>query len=99
LMGEAAARFAAHIVLTDDNPRGEDPVAIIADIKAGIGRHPDLRVQHDRAEAISEAIGRSQPGDVVLIAGKGHERTQQAGGDMRAFDDRAVVRQVLEGSS
>jgi len=98
LMGEAAARFAAHIVLTDDNPRGEDPVAIISDIKAGIGRHADLRVQHDRAAAIAEAIGRSRPGDVVLIAGKGHERTQQTGADMRAFDDRAVVRQVLEAS-
>jgi UDP-N-acetylmuramoyl-L-alanyl-D-glutamate--2,6-diaminopimelate ligase len=95
-MGEAAARFAAHIVLTDDNPRGEDPVAIVADIKAGIARHPDLRVEHDRARAIADAIVAAAPGDVVLIAGKGHETAQLIGRESRRFDDRALVRRLLE---
>lgn len=96
-MGEIAARYAAHLVLTDDNPRGEDPVAIVADIKAGIARHPDLRVEHAREHAIAATIAAAVPGDVVLVAGKGHETTQAAGGSLRALDDRALVRQALEG--
>jgi len=98
-MGEAAARYAAHVVLTDDNPRGEDPVAIVADIKAGIARHPDLRVVHERERAIAEAIAAAGPGDVVLIAGKGHETVQLVGAKSRPFDDREVVRRLLEGVS
>ena len=99
LMGQAAARYAAHIVLTDDNPRSEDPAAIVADIKSGIGRHPDLRVQHARELAIADAIESAGPGDIVLIAGKGHESTQHSGDEARAFDDRVVVRQALEAVS
>jgi UDP-N-acetylmuramoyl-L-alanyl-D-glutamate--2,6-diaminopimelate ligase len=95
-MGEAAARYSAHLVLTDDNPRNEDPAAIVADIKAGILRHPDLRVVHDRAQAIGSAIRAARPGAVVLIAGKGHETDQRVGLAIRAFDDRAEVRRVLE---
>ena len=98
-MGAAAARHAAHIVLTDDNPRGENPAAIVADIKSGIARHPDLRVVHDRERAIADAVAAAQPGDVVLVAGKGHETTQLAGGVARPFDDRASVRRALEGVS
>ena len=99
LMGEVAARYAAHIVLTDDNPRGEDPRAIVADIKSGIGRHRDLRVEHDRAAAIAGAVAAAGAGDVVLVAGKGHETVQIVGGQMRPFDDRAAVRAALEGRS
>jgi UDP-N-acetylmuramoyl-L-alanyl-D-glutamate--2,6-diaminopimelate ligase len=99
LMGQAAAQYAAHIVLTDDNPRGEDPVAIVSDIKAGIVRHPDLRVQHLRKRAIAEAIGSAASGDIVLVAGKGHESAQLIGDEARPFDDRAVVRRVLEAVS
>jgi UDP-N-acetylmuramoyl-L-alanyl-D-glutamate--2,6-diaminopimelate ligase len=98
-MGEVAARYAAHVILTDDNPRSEDPVAIVADIKSGIGRHPDLRVEHRRERAIVEAIQAAGTGDVVLVAGKGHETLQLTGGVARAFDDRALVRQTLEGVS
>jgi UDP-N-acetylmuramoyl-L-alanyl-D-glutamate--2,6-diaminopimelate ligase len=98
-MGEAAARYAAHVVLTDDNPRGEDPAAIVADIKAGIARHPDLRVRHERALAIVETIASAAPGDVVLVAGKGHETTQVAGDVVRACDDRELVRRTLEGNA
>lgn len=98
-MGEVAARYAAHVVLTDDNPRGEEPIAIVADIKAGIVRHPDLRVIHARDEAIRTAISAADPGDVVLIAGKGHETSQTGAGEVRHFDDRAIVRGLLEGVS
>ena len=95
-MGQIAARYAAHIVLTDDNPRGEDPVSIVADIKAGIARHPDLSVIHARDAAIAAAIAAAGPGDVVLIAGKGHETSQNLGGELRTFDDRVIVGKLLE---
>jgi UDP-N-acetylmuramoyl-L-alanyl-D-glutamate--2,6-diaminopimelate ligase len=98
-MGRAAARYAKHIVLTDDNPRSEDPVSIVADIKSGIARHPDLRVVHDRGRAIAAAVGAAGPGDVVLVAGKGHETTQTVGGEVRPFEDRASVQRALEGVS
>jgi UDP-N-acetylmuramoyl-L-alanyl-D-glutamate--2,6-diaminopimelate ligase len=98
-MGRAAAAFAAHIVLTDDNPRGEDPAAIVAEIAAGAAGHPDLRVLHARESAIDSAIRAARSGDVVLIAGKGHERTQIVAGRRRDLDDRAVVRSVLGSST
>jgi len=96
-MGQAAADNADHIVLTDDNPRGEDPAAIVAAIAAGAAGHPDVRIEHARDLAIEGAIRRARPGDVVLVAGKGHETRQLARGESRPFDDRAVVRTVLEG--
>ena len=98
-MGAAAARFAEHIVLTDDNPRSENAVGIVADIKSGIARHPDLRVIHARDLAIAGAIDAAGPGDVVLVAGKGHETTQLVGGEVRPFEDRASVLRALEGAS
>jgi UDP-N-acetylmuramoyl-L-alanyl-D-glutamate--2,6-diaminopimelate ligase len=99
LMGAAAARYAQHIVLTNDNPRGEDPTAIIADIKSGITRHPDLRSQPARDRAIAEAIAAAAAGDVVLIAGKGHETAQLIDGEAIPFDDRARVCAALRGRS
>lgn len=96
-MGRAAADNADHIVLTDDNPRGEDPAAIVAAIAAGAAGHRDVRIEHARDLAIEGAIRRARPGDVVLVAGKGHETRQLARGESRPFDDRAVVRSVLEG--
>jgi len=98
-MGRAAARHADRIVLTDDNPRSEDPAAIVADILAGTAGHADVRVEHDRGRAISAAIAAAGAGDVVLIAGKGHESRQiRRAGELR-FDDREVVRRELEASS
>ena len=95
-MGAAAARSAQHIVLTDDNPRGEDPAAIVADIRAGVEAHPDVAIVHSREQAIARAVAAAGEGDVVLVAGKGHETTQAlAGGRQRPFDDRAVVADVL----
>ena len=96
-MGAAAARFAEHIVLTDDNPRGEDPGVIVAAIRAAIIDHPDVWIQHDRARAIQEAVSRAGSGDVVLVAGKGHEAWQWVAGERLAFSDRAVVRAALGG--
>lgn len=98
LMGAAAARLADHVVLTDDNPRREDPAGIVADIRAGVAAGTDLRVEHARDEAIASTLALAAPGDVVLIAGKGHE-TQQTLGDRRVpLDDAAIVRRLIGGS-
>ncbi len=94
-MGAAAARSAPHIVLTDDNPRGEDPAAIVADIRAGIEAHPDVAIVHSREQAIARAVAAAGGGDVVLVAGKGHETSQTAADGQRPFDDRAVVADLL----
>jgi UDP-N-acetylmuramoyl-L-alanyl-D-glutamate--2,6-diaminopimelate ligase len=98
-MGSAAAAFADHVVLTDDNPRDEDPGVIVAGIRAGLAGHPDVWVEHDRRRAITDTIGRASPGDVVLIAGKGHEESQSIGGEVRAFSDQSVVAEALGGRS
>ncbi|HEY9182940.1 MAG TPA: UDP-N-acetylmuramoyl-L-alanyl-D-glutamate--2,6-diaminopimelate ligase, partial [Gammaproteobacteria bacterium] len=76
LMGGVAADLADRIVLTDDNPRSEDPAAIVRDIRAGMDEHPRVNVIHDRRAALKTAIERARPGDVVLVAGKGHESEQ-----------------------
>lgn len=96
LMGAVAARYADSLWLTDDNPRTEAPQAIIDDIVAGIDPDTTYVVEHDRVAAITQAIEAAMPGDVVLIAGKGHETTQTVGGEVRELDDRVVARQVLE---
>ena len=95
-MGAIAAEWADHVVVTDDNPRGEDPAAIVSEILAGVGAHPSVVVEHDRAKAIRRAVRGARPGDVVLIAGKGHETTQRLGAHVRAFSDRAEALAALE---
>ncbi len=98
LMGGVACRLADRVVLTDDNPRSEDPLRILEEIRAGC---VDARgtgapqVQPDRRLAITDALGRARPGDVVLIAGKGHETGQVFGSRTEPFDDREVAREVL----
>jgi len=95
-MGAIAERLADRIVVTDDNPRGEDGDAIVAQIVAGLA-HPDrARVERDRGAAIAFAIAQAQADDVVLVAGKGHEPYQESGGVRRPFDDLAVARAALE---
>ena len=75
----------------------EDPDAIVAEILAGIDDRSSVTVLPDRAEAIAAAVARAQPGDVVVIAGKGHEQGQEfAGGEKLPFDDRLVARQALQ---
>jgi len=100
MMGETAAGLADGVVVTSDNPRSEDPGAIIASIVAGIPdhlRHRLTGVEPDRRAAISLALRSASAGDVVIIAGKGHERTQSIGGEVLEFDDRVVARELLEG--
>ncbi len=95
-MGEAAARLADLAVLTSDNPRNEDPLAIIADVRSGVRRPEALVVEPDRRAAIALALDAARPGDVVVIAGKGHESEQVlAGGRRVPFDDRRVARELL----
>lgn len=95
LMG-AAAEAADQIWITDDNPRSESPAAIAQAILDGMHMQAPVTVEHDRAAAITAAIAAARPDDVVLIAGKGHETTQQTGDTRRAFDDRVVARTALE---
>ena len=84
LMGAAAAKAADRVYVTDDNPRTEDPAAIRAAVRAGA---PDATEIGDRAEAILTAIDALEPGDALLIAGKGHETGQVVGQDVLPFDD------------
>ena len=95
-MGAAAAGADA-VVLTNDNPRSEDPRAIAAAAETGLReRGAAYTVELDRRAAIRDALGRAAAGDVVVVAGKGHERGQDVGGDVSDFDDRLVTRQELE---
>ncbi|WP_259315427.1 UDP-N-acetylmuramoyl-L-alanyl-D-glutamate--2,6-diaminopimelate ligase [Capillimicrobium parvum] len=94
LMGEIAARLADEVIVTSDNPRSEDPEAIVAEIVAGAGR--PVTVEVDRARAIADVVALARDGDVVVIAGKGHEQGQEfAGGRKVPFDDVAVAREAL----
>jgi UDP-N-acetylmuramoyl-L-alanyl-D-glutamate--2,6-diaminopimelate ligase len=100
LMGEIAARLADVALVTSDNPRSEAPEAIIAEILAGIRDDAPAQVEHDadRRASIHRAIALAGPGDVVVIAGKGHEQGQEfAGGRTEPFDDVAVAREALRG--
>jgi len=93
LMGEVAERLADTVVVTNDNPRDEDPKAIAAEIVAGMSAAPAIEL--DRAVAILDVIWRSQPADVVLLAGKGHETWQETAGRRTVFDDREWGRFAL----
>jgi UDP-N-acetylmuramoyl-L-alanyl-D-glutamate--2,6-diaminopimelate ligase len=91
LMGQVVAELADVAVVTSDNPRSEDPAAIAADVVDGL----DLDVELDRRRAIEHALESAREGDVVLIAGKGHEQGQEIAGRKLPFDDREVVRETL----
>jgi UDP-N-acetylmuramoyl-L-alanyl-D-glutamate--2,6-diaminopimelate ligase len=98
LMGQAAAQNSDLVVLTSDNPRSEDPLAIMNDALVGIRRTDvPLIVEPDRATAIARAIKEARPGDIVILAGKGHETYQVLKDKTIAFDDREVARGVLRG--
>ncbi|MBC9732093.1 UDP-N-acetylmuramoyl-L-alanyl-D-glutamate--2,6-diaminopimelate ligase [Nocardioides sp. zg-578] len=96
IMGEIASRLADVLVVTDDNPRTEDPAAIRAAVLAGATGGAEVVEVGDRRAAIREALGRAGSGDVVLVAGKGHETGQEVAGVVHPFDDREVVREELE---
>jgi UDP-N-acetylmuramoyl-L-alanyl-D-glutamate--2,6-diaminopimelate ligase len=95
LMGEIAARLADVVVVTSDNPRTEDPQAILQDVVAGIPAGTEFSVEQDRASAIAAAIAAAAPGDLVLIAGKGHEDYQILGTTKVHFDDREEAEKAL----
>jgi UDP-N-acetylmuramoyl-L-alanyl-D-glutamate--2,6-diaminopimelate ligase len=93
LMGRVATERADLAIVTSDNPRSEDPGEIIAEVVAGaVG---EVVVEPDRRAAIELAVGAAAPGDVVLVAGKGHEQGQEIGGVVLPFDDREVARDAL----
>jgi UDP-N-acetylmuramoyl-L-alanyl-D-glutamate--2,6-diaminopimelate ligase len=98
-MGEIAARLADHAWITSDNPRSEDPDAIVAEVAAGAARvrpadNHCARIA-DREAAIRTALGWARSGDTIVIAGKGHETYQIVGGEVLPFDDREVARRLL----
>jgi UDP-N-acetylmuramoyl-L-alanyl-D-glutamate--2,6-diaminopimelate ligase len=96
IMGGIAARLADVLIVTDDNPRGEEPASIRAEILAGTrGGSAEVLEVADRRSAIREAVGLARAGDVVLVAGKGHETGQEVAGVVHPFDDREVAREEL----
>lgn len=113
LMGEVGARFGDHVILTSDNPRSEEPAAIVREIEPGVqalgfryhesrARLPEARsysIEVDRRRAIGLALSWAAPGDLVFIGGKGHETYQLVGKQVFPFDDRQVVREYLETSN
>jgi UDP-N-acetylmuramoyl-L-alanyl-D-glutamate--2,6-diaminopimelate ligase len=102
-MGGIAARFADTAVLTSDNPRSEDPLAILSAMLGGAVEVPEeqrgaVLVEPDRARAIAAAIALARPGDCVLVAGKGHELGQYVRDEIRPFDDRVVLGEAIHAS-
>jgi UDP-N-acetylmuramoyl-L-alanyl-D-glutamate--2,6-diaminopimelate ligase len=93
-MGEIATRLSHHVILTSDNPRSEDPVSILNEIESGIEKN-NFETIEDRRIAIERAVGCARPGDIILIAGKGHEDYQLVGAEKRYFDDREEARRAL----
>jgi UDP-N-acetylmuramoyl-L-alanyl-D-glutamate--2,6-diaminopimelate ligase len=93
LMGRVAREHADLVIVTSDNPRTENPVAIIQDVLQGAGT--DVEIDPDRRSAIARAFALAEPGDVVVIAGKGHEQGQEVAGVVHPFDDRVVARECL----
>jgi UDP-N-acetylmuramoyl-L-alanyl-D-glutamate--2,6-diaminopimelate ligase len=95
LMGGVASRLADHVIITSDNPRSEDPFAIIVDVLEGV--EAECAVVPDRARAIRQAVAAARRGDIVLIAGKGHELYQEIGGTRRPFSDAGAAQAALRG--
>ena len=96
-MGEEAARRADLVIITDDNPRSEDPALIRQAVRAGAEKveGPEIREIGSRSEAIRELVAWAQPGDAVIVVGKGHEVGQIVGDEVHHFDDREEVRAAL----
>ena len=95
LMGQAAALASEVVVLTSDNPRHEDPLAIMADVRPGLGQAHKVIEEADRAKAIALALAELQAGDALLIAGKGHENYQVIGDERRPYSDQQTVKELL----
>jgi UDP-N-acetylmuramoyl-L-alanyl-D-glutamate--2,6-diaminopimelate ligase len=95
-MGKIVASLADFVILTSDNPRTEDPLAIIRDILPGLSG-PHLVIP-DRREAIFRALDLARPGDTVILCGKGHETTQETGGHRLPMDERQIIAEYINGS-
>ena len=95
VMGQVAARESDYAIITSDNPRGENPIAIIREIEEGI-KSANYRIEVDRRKAIRLALTEAMEGDTVLIAGKGHETYQTIGTTVHPFDDRLVAKELLD---
>ena len=102
-MAAIASRGADVVVVTSDNPRSEDPAAIVAEVRAGLVAPAEgggrAIVEIDRRAAIARAFGEARPGDLVVLAGKGHETTQDLGERVVPFDDRLVAAELLGGTA
>jgi len=98
VMARIATEHSTHVVLTSDNPRTEEPMAILNEMRQGVQASDQSRVwvNVDRREAIRQAVGMAKPGDVLLLAGKGHETYQEVNGVKHPFDDVAVLKETLE---
>ncbi|MGS0690506.1 UDP-N-acetylmuramoyl-L-alanyl-D-glutamate--2,6-diaminopimelate ligase [Shewanella sp. 0m-4] len=99
MMAASAEQFADKVMVTNDNSRSEDPNAIIADILAGLQRPEDALTQVDRQAAIKEVVAQAVAGDMVLLAGKGHETYQEINGARLNYDERAFTRAIAEGEA
>jgi len=100
IMADIACRFSDRVILTSDNPRHEDPMAILRQMQAGVSSVDARKVLviEDRRDAIRRAVSMARPNDIILVAGKGHETYQDIGGVRADFDDRAVLRDAFSGS-
>jgi len=95
-MGAVAEQLADRVILTSDNPRSEDPAAIAEEVLAGITRPDHVRIELDRIHAIDLAVNSAEPGDVVVVAGKGHEEIQLIGDERIRLSDREEILRHLE---
>jgi len=96
-MGEVSGRLADFTIITSDNPRFEDPLAIMADIETGIAKTNGKYISiADRKEAIKYAIEHGQPRDIIVLAGKGHEDYQEIEGKKYPMDERVLIQEVLQ---
>ncbi|MGL5497423.1 MAG: Mur ligase family protein, partial [Aeromonas sobria] len=95
MMAAMAEQYADRVILTDDNPRTEEPTRIMADMVAGLRDPAAVQVEHDRVKAIALAIGQASKQDIILVAGKGHEDYQIIGTDKRHYSDRETVAAAL----
>ena len=97
-MGRVAASLADWTIVTSDNPRSEDPLAIISDIEKGFGNagEKNYEIEPDRRKAIRKALQNGEEGDYILVAGKGHEDYQIIGDKITSFDDTVVISEILQ---
>jgi UDP-N-acetylmuramoyl-L-alanyl-D-glutamate--2,6-diaminopimelate ligase len=95
IMGAIAEKFADYVILTDDNPRDDDPEAIVHGILKGMKKNSPILVEHDRRKALEYAISHAGMNDIILVAGKGHENYQLIGKEVKHYSDVETVEEIL----